>query len=100
MEAYKVPIFPSRKIDVTSDDEKKYRFLMYTKNDYDCFIESLNQVDESIFFNDIDLYLKGKQKIFRLREQEFEYKDFGFVDMGYAFVITDDSSTWNKDYNG
>jgi hypothetical protein len=96
----RVPVFPNRKYDIISEDnKKKCRFMMYTENDANKFEEILDNTNELEFFNKIDKFFKEKREIFRINELEFKYTILDYIGMGSAFILTDETSTWNKDYN-
>ena len=96
----KFPMFPSRKYDVSTDDNKKsYKFLMYTENDANKFEVITNKADEKEFFNNISKFFKEKQEILKIEDLEFRYTNLDYIDMESAFILTDETSTWDKDYN-
>ena len=78
--------------------KEKIRFLLYTMNDIEKFEEVIESIDEEKLFRDIDVFKREKQKVFKIGNQDFKYTE-DYLGMGQCFMITDETSTWDKEYN-
>jgi hypothetical protein len=93
------PVFPMRGVDcVNFITKENYRFLMYTINDVENFERIIEKIEDEVLFNDIDNFFKEKEKIFKIENLEFKYFDV-LIGMKKCFVLTDETSTWDRDYN-